>query len=281
MSRHNKGISHCGIHPSLLPLSIIRCDVFHMGCSIGRRLIDYLRMFSRETGYDFECKLANILNKVWSENVMCLWRLNKKTSKLLGTEIKAFVLKCPDIVKLMRTKEGGFVQTQESIALARGLELWHHIEAHLKRAEVEKKDVDGFPNVLKQFEKNIDQFYDCGTETYLSGKWVNVGDDETYYLHALKFYIPVHARDVWRLHKCGIGVFTMQGFERRNKESKNILRRFNNQKHNICSQILKRLWDCFYYNNDHINKTKKEIVDDIVDDLLREDNNDGDEKGFV
>ena len=110
-----------------------------MGCSIGRRLIDYLRMFSRETGYDFECKLANILNKVWSENVMCLWRLNKKTSKLLGTEIKAFVLKCPDIVKLMRTKEGGFVQTQESIALARGLELWHHIEAHLKRAEVEKK----------------------------------------------------------------------------------------------------------------------------------------------
>ena len=153
VSRHNKGISHCGIHPSLLPLSIIRCDVFHMGCSIGRRLIDYLRMFSRETGYDFECKLANILNKVWSENVMCLWRLNKKTSKLLGTEIKAFVLKCPDIVKLMRTKEGGFVQTQESIALARGLELWHHIEAHLKRAEVEKKDVDGFPNVLKQFEK--------------------------------------------------------------------------------------------------------------------------------
>ena len=45
LSRHNKGISHFGLHPSLLPLSVIRCDVFHLGCSIGRRLIDYLRMF--------------------------------------------------------------------------------------------------------------------------------------------------------------------------------------------------------------------------------------------
>ena len=78
----------------------------------------------------------------------------------------------------------------------------------------------------------------------------------------------------------------MQGFESRNKESKNIMRRFNNKKHNICSQILKRLWDSFCYNNDHRNKkAKKEIVegivDDFVDDLVQEGNDDGDKKGFV
>ena len=77
----------------------------------------------------------------------------------------------------------------------------------------------------------------------------------------------------------------MQGFERRNKESKNIMRRFNNKKHNICSQILKRLWDSFFYHNDYRKKGKKEIieeiVDNLVDNLVREDNDDGDKKGFV
>ena len=52
-------------------------------------------------------------------------------------------------------------------------------------------------------------------------------------------------------------------------------------KHNICSQILKRLWDCFFYNNDHVNKSRQEIVDKIVDNLVQEDNNDGDEEGFI
>ena len=52
-------------------------------------------------------------------------------------------------------------------------------------------------------------------------------------------------------------------------------------KHNKCSQILKQLWDCFFYNNDHVKKSKQEIVDEIVDDLVREDNNDGDEEEFI
>ena len=49
---HNKGITHFGLHPSLLPLSAIQCDVFHMGCLVGRRLIDYLRDFLILQRYD-------------------------------------------------------------------------------------------------------------------------------------------------------------------------------------------------------------------------------------
>ena len=155
------------------------------------------------------------------------------------------------------------------VSLARALDLWYHIEHHLKRAEVKVQDADESLKVLDRFESNIDEFYRCGTETFLSGKGNDIGDDETYYLHALKYYIPKHARKIWHTHKCGIGVFTMQGFERRNKESKNIMRRFNNKKHNICSQILKRLWDFFFHNNDHTTKKgKKEIVEDIVDEFV-------------
>ena len=121
---------------------------------------------------------------------MCLWRQNKKSSQLLGVEIKAFVLKCPNIAKLLRSKEGGLMQTDEPVLLARALDLWYSIEYHLKRAEVKEEDVGKFPEVLNRFESNINKFYECGTEKFLSRRGNNISEDETYYLHALKYYIP-------------------------------------------------------------------------------------------
>ena len=37
----------------------------------------------------------------------------------------------------------------------------------------------------------------------------------------------------------------MQGFEHRNKESKTCFVKFTNKKGNVCTQVLKRLWDLF------------------------------------
>ena len=165
-----------------------------MGCSVGRQLIDYLRGFSILQGYNFEFRLFGILNEVWLESVQCLWRLNKKVSKLLGVEIKAFVLKCPDIANLLQSKESRLEQTEELVSLARALDLWYSIEHHLKRAEVKVEDVDQFPEVLNRFELNINEFYGCGTEMFLSGKGNDIGEDETCYLHALKYYMPVYAQ---------------------------------------------------------------------------------------
>ena len=90
-------------------------------------------------------------------------------------------------------------QTEEIVSLTKALDLWYTIEDHLKRAEVKKEDVDGFPAVLEKFELNINDFYECDTDTFLSGSGNNVGDDETYYLHALKYYIPVHAKKRGRI----------------------------------------------------------------------------------
>ena len=52
-------------------------------------------------------------------------------------------------------------------------------------------------------------------------------------------------------HGLGLGIYTMQGFERRNKESKNVMNRFSNGVGNIVVSNLKRLWDVF---NDNKNK---------------------------
>ena len=72
------------------------------------------------------------------------------------------------------------------------------------------------------------------------------GDHETYYLHCFQFYIPKLARHTWKTHECGIGIYSMQGFERRNKESKNYMKKISNNKQHRIPQILRCLWDIFF-----------------------------------
>ena len=72
---------------------------------------------------------------------------------------------------------------------------------------------------LEKFKDNILTFYDAGKSTFLMKNGTNVST-ETFYMHVLRYYLPRIASNAFSIHKCGIGVFTMQGFERRNKESK-------------------------------------------------------------
>ena len=71
-------------------------------------------------------------------------------------------------------------------------------------------------------------------------------DHETYYLHCLRFYIPKMARHAWKTQWCGIEIYSIQGFERRNKESKNCMKQFNNNKQHRMPQSLLCLRDIFF-----------------------------------
>ena len=104
----------------------------------------------------------------------------------------------------------------------------------------------------QQYERDIDTFkgsvknlYTCGANTFLST--TRKGDRETIFFHALRCYLPTLATETYNNHGVGLGVFSMQGFERRNKESKNTLRRFNNNKGNTLLQNLRRIWDVFWH----------------------------------
>ena len=59
--------------------------------------------------------------------------------------------------------------------------------------------------------------------------------------------MPKIVDETWEKFKFGVGIFTMQGYERRNKESENTLRRFSYIKGNIVVGNMKRLWDTCYY----------------------------------
>ena len=71
-------------------------------------------------------------------------------------------------------------------------------------------------------------------------------------MHVLRFYIPRIADDTFRKYNLKVGIFTMYGFERHNKESKNTLRRFSNGIGNIIVGNLKRLWDMFFSGSTNV-----------------------------
>ena len=73
----------------------------------------------------------------------------------------------------------------------------------------------------------------------------NIGNVETFYSHTFRFYLPQIADEILENNNLGVGILTMKGFERRNKESKNTLWRFSNGLENIVIGNLKRLWDIF------------------------------------
>ena len=102
---------------------------------------------------------------------------------------------------------------------------------------------------MAEFLGNIKLFYEVGGRTFLTKSSADIGGDETFYLHCLRFYMPRIAKETLEKHNLGLGIFTMQGFERWNKESKHTLKRFCNGKGDILKPNMKRLFDVFYHEH--------------------------------
>ena len=69
-----------------------------------------------------------------------------------------------------------------------------------------------------QFEEHLKEFYDVRGKLLLTkGK---IGDDETFYMHCLRLYLPHISKKTLKEHSLGLGVLIMQGFEHQNKTSK-------------------------------------------------------------
>lgn len=134
--------------------------------------------------------------------------------------------------------------------IAGALKLWKQIDSFMKITTVDKNEQANYKNKIKQFKKDVVAFYECGKTTFLS--LTNKKFNETYYMHALCFYLSDMVDITWKRHKCGIGVYNMQAIEHRNKESKFFLVNCCNKKHNIVNYNIRRLQDKFLPYNPFI-----------------------------
>ena len=243
----NDGCSHFGVHPNLLPRDGLRFDMFHLKCSVTKKLMSYVRelILNQSTNVivDFS---KSVLSKFWRDYHLYIWRNKKKFSSFLGNEIALFVANVDCIIKFFNNK---LIPNPKILDICHALTLWFDIFKFLSVTYVE--DDDTYLGMIEKYENNCKDFYQVGARTFLSlpGR---PGSQETFYTHTLRYYVPTIARTTFKRHGTGIGIFTMQGFERRNKESKNCMKRFSNYKGNIVVTNMKRVWDIFEHDMNNV-----------------------------
>ena len=241
----NGGISHFGLHPDLLPRNGIRFDTFHMKCAITRKLMGYLRRFMLNQSNDmFDDFMNGVLKNFWNDFHLYVWKNKKNFSSFLGNELALFVSNVGAIVQFL---DSNFTETNEVKDMKDAFELWVSLFKFLGMTVI-GEDSDAYNSRMKNFELQLKKFYDCGSRTFLSSAARTDGNEETFYCHALRFYMIDIAKMTYERHKVGIGVFNMQGFERRNKESKNCMKRFSNNRGNVLVNNMKRVWDVFKHD---------------------------------
>ena len=111
------------------------------------------------------------------------------------------------------------------------LKLWIKIHGFVTKAKIEAGD--DYEEEIKQFEALVNQFYEYGRTTFLTSKAGAISSIETSYMHILRCNLATLAKVTFRRHGVGIGVFTLQGYKRRNKEGKNIFLKHYNIKGNL------------------------------------------------
>ena len=213
----NSGISHFGIHPDYLRNDHIRFDVFHMTCAITKRLMCCLREFILKQSCDImDMFNSNIIGSFWGAYNVQVWKLNKGFSSFIGSEVKAFINNIPKIVSFLKNK---LLTTEYLGSLIEGMEIWPSLVRFLSTTKIGIGEKDQYLDMLNTFEQNVKKIYSAGGKSFLT-KGKVVGDDETFYMHCLRCYIPHIAQITYDQHHLYVGIFTMQGYERRNKESK-------------------------------------------------------------
>ena len=250
---NNYGVTHFGCTPDDLPMSSIYFDIMHMQMAITRRFMTDLRRFVlRRSSEQIKMFSENILRTFWGNYHVYCWNNKMNFSKFEGTELSLFVENIPLICEYL---EKSFISTENLKMFTEGLRTLPMIFSFLKLSYIE--DSKKYEELLVQFEVNLKLMYKCGKSTYL------VDNDEPFYFHCLRFYMPRIAKQIYEKYHLGLGIFNMQGFERRNKESKNMLLKYstNNKKSpKILVNNMRRLQQNFWYskvNNEHGRKNKK------------------------
>ena len=185
-------------------------------------------------------RFSDVLSTFWAEYNVLLWNLNKDFQLMVGSEILLFIRNIGAIVSFLRKE---YQQSRVLDDLCDGLTLWQQVTPFLVITAID--DVEKVKRKLHEFEKRVAKLYDIGGRSFLTKNPAEVGGDETFYFHVLRYYLPQIAQTTLDRHSLGLGIFTMQGFECRNKESKNTLRRLSNGHGNIVITNLKQLWDIF------------------------------------
>ena len=113
------------------------------------------------------------------------------------------------------------------------------------------EDEEKYKNTMIYFKYLVYRFNVSATKTIFTPQngRDKEGTRENFYSHVLIHYMHPIIMQTFNKYKLGLGIFSMQGIERRNKESKNCAKRFCNFRSNLCISTMGRLFDVFFFGN--------------------------------
>ena len=174
-----------------------------------------------------------------TDEQLLIWKLKKPIDSFVGGELNFFSKNAASLAVWAEKQKLVSSTNQDWTNMAAALKLWVKIHEFVTKAKIEEGD--DYKEEIKEFEVLVKQFYEYSRTTFFASKAGAIGSMKTSYMHILRYNLATLARITFERHKVGIGVFTLQGYERRNKESKNIFLIHCNMKGNLCEQTMKGL----------------------------------------
>lgn len=214
-----------------------------MKCVITRSTISYVRTFVLSQTMDFIEQFSVHMQNFWSKFNIFVFNNNRAFSSFHRNILSKWVTHKPDTIAIFQDH---FENTEHINKISLLLQHWHSLTEFLGISRISTHK--NYQKQIDDYDDKVKELYDVGAKTVLT---MNVtGDHEMFYYHVLCFYIPKIAQETCNKYGLGIVIYTIQGFERQNKESKNILKRFSNNVGNITIPNLKRIWDIFQHSKD-------------------------------
>ena len=251
VDKHNYGISHFGVSPDVLDRDKIRFDTFHLKCAITRNLMNYTRTyFNTFVSVEKKQLFYSELENFWNKYHINVWSSSKSFSSFRGNELALFVANSDAITNFI---ESSVIDTELRRNLVGSLRTWTDVFKFLATSWIEVEEREAYKGLMSKFEADVKRLYNFGKTSFLSKRSrgsdsLAIGADETFYWHTLRFYMPEIVKETFERHKLGVGIFNMQGFERRNKESKMMVQRYCNFKGDTVKANLAKVWAIFHHN---------------------------------
>ena len=141
-----------------------------------------------------------LLMAFWSPFSVTWWMLERPLAKFKGPELLLFIEHAPEMQKFILTKFPGCEQAKLIIEV---LILWNVISPFLNISYIDEKA--SYLTEFKKFESDLKKFYLVRGETFLSMNYA--GNEEKFYAHCVRFYLPKIAEVTLERHNMGLGIF--------------------------------------------------------------------------
>ena len=202
--------------------------------------MNYTRKIMLKQSTNLQNKFTtDVLCNFWWHFRVYYWDNKLDFSSFKGNELFKFVSNSDSVSQFLSKN---VIQNDEITALLGVLGLLKPIFGVITITYIDEKSK--CINQLDHFKKNVKLMVKYGENVFLANGKV------TFYLQYLRLYVPQLVQVNYKRHKLGLGIFSMQGFKQKNKESKSAIDRFatlNRWSNKLLGNNVRRLLQVYLY----------------------------------